>query len=173
MSNRYTYQDPRRQAFSEEVKELIAFQRQLSDNIKRLLTRQAEYAEQLKNGCHPTQLDYAMLLYAKNVALVSYVDQEFANRIAMLEASAHRMTQYLARYGKKFQGVNKELWQLDVLGAYETIAGAKESLAAGRRRVNITPQLRAELKNIMQRALALAPSAAQSATFPFGAGLVL
>jgi hypothetical protein len=168
MSNRYTYQDPRRTAFSEAIKELTAFERQLRDSLPRLKSRQAQYAEKLTKGGSPTELDYAILLYAKNVALVSCVIQELAGRIAAVEASARRMTKYLARYGEKFQGANKELWQVDLLGAYEEIAAAKISLAAGLKEVDMDPQLRAELKDIMQRALALAPSATQLPMFPFG-----
>lgn len=168
MSNRYTYQDPRRKAFSEEVKELTAFERQLRDSLPRLKNRQTEYAEKLAKGGSPTELDYAFLLYAKNVALVSCVIQELADRIAAGEASARRMTGYLARYGEKFQGANKELWQLDVLGAYEEIATAKISLASGRKEMDIDPQLRAQLKAIMERALTLAPGSTQLPMFPFG-----
>jgi len=168
MSNRYTSQDPRRKAFSGAIKELTAFERELRDCLPRLKTRQAQYAEQLTKGGSPIELDYAILLYAKNVALVSCLTLELAGHIAAVEASARRMTKYLARYGEKFQDASKGLWQLDVLGAYEQIAAAKISLAAGLKEVDLDPQLRAELKDIMQRALALAPSATQLPMFPFG-----
>jgi hypothetical protein len=168
MSNKYTYQDPRRKAFSEEVKELTAFERQLRDSLPRLQNRQAQYADKLAKGGSPTELDYAILLYAKNVALVACVIQELADRIAALEASARLMTRYLARYGEKFHGANKALWQMDVLGAYEEIATAKIAFASGRKEVDIDPQLQAQLKAILERALTLAPGATQLPMFPFG-----
>ncbi len=168
MSNKYTYQDPKRMAFSEEVKELTAFERQLRDSLPRLKNREAQYAETLAKGGSQTERDYAILLYAKNVTLASCVIQELADRIATVEASTRRMTRYLARYGEKFHGANKALWQMYVLGAYEEIVNAKIALASGRKEVDIPPQLRGQLQAIMERAIALAPGATKLPMFPFG-----